>query len=255
MTAIDLAALQGNLEIHGRIAEASNGAFLASAADVLVIYKPIRAERPLWDFPGAVLAHREVAAYRVSEALGWGIVPPTVLREGPMGTGMVQLWCEPDADQTPVDVLPAGLPPEGYRHVFDGVGAEGQPVQLVHEDSAVLKRMAVFDIVINNADRKGGHVLAMTDGARLGIDHGIAFHVDPKLRTVLWGWTGEPVPEELCADVARFGQELAAADHELDEFLSVRERAALAVRCTELANSGVFPGPSGEWPAIPWPPF
>lgn len=249
-----LASLSGELTLHGRIAEASNGAYLGQVDDHLVIYKPIRAERPLWDFPGAVLAHREVAAYWVSEALGWGIVPPTVLRDGPLGPGMVQRWCEPDPDQAPVDIVAAGDPPPGMLHVFDGVGAHDEPVQLVHEDTPALLRMAVFDVVINNADRKGGHILPTADGHRFGIDHGIALHHEPKLRSVLWGWAGRPVPEGLVADLTGLHERLAGSE-ELDHLLAVVEVEALAERTAHLARTGTMPHPSGDWPAIPWPPF
>ena len=138
------------------------------------------------------LADREVAAYLVSEALGWDVVPPTWLRDGPHGPGMVQLWREPDPDQEAVTLVAEGEVPPGWQHVFDGIDGRDLPVSLVHEDSEALRRMAVFDIVINNADRKGGHVLEMTDGHRYGVDHGVSFHVEHKLRTVLWGWLGEP---------------------------------------------------------------
>lgn len=247
----------GPLTLHGRIAEASNGTFLGSLDDedgtpVLVVYKPIRGERPLWDFPGAVLAHREYAAHLVSHALGWDVVPRTELREGPHGPGMVQRWCEPSEGVHPVDVLPAGPVPPGYLHVFDGTGVGEQPVQLVHEDTPPLLRMAVFDVLVNNADRKGGHVLAQPDGSRLGVDHGIAFHADPKLRTVLWGWAGQPVPEDLLADVARTGPVLA---EELERWISTAEVEAFVERCRDLVEVGTMPHPGHDWPSVPWPPF
>ncbi len=244
--------LDHDIELHGRIAEASNGTFLASVGEDLVVYKPIRGERPLWDFPGAVLADRERAAFLVSEALGWGVVPPTVLRGGPHGPGMVQLWCEPDESVHPVDICPAGAVPPGYLHVFDGVGADDAPVQLVHEDSEPLLRMAVFDVLVNNADRKGGHVLAMPDGRRLGVDHGITFHTEPKLRTVLWGWAGSAVPRVLLDDVAALPGRLP---DEIEDVLRLDEIAALRARIDELLDTGLMPLPSREWPAVPWPPF
>lgn len=251
--------LQGDLTLHGRIAEASNGAYLGEVDGTMVIYKPIRHERALWDFPGAVLAHREVAVHLISEALGWSVVPPTVLREGPFGPGMVQVWCEPDDTVAAVDIAPAGPVPPGYRHVFDGVDAQERPVQLVHEDSAALLRMAVFDVVINNADRKGGHVLGLADGVRKGIDHGIALHTENKLRTVLWGWAGEPVPSELLADIEALAEHLGDSASrwvvQLEQWLSVAELDALAQRCRDLAAAGVMPYPAPGAPAIPWPPF
>ena len=172
---------------------ASNATFVGEIDGVRVVYKPVAGERPLWDFPHGTLAGREVASYAVSEALGWNVVPPTVLGDGPHGPGMVQLWRDEDEDQSPVDIVGEGDLPEGFRHVFDGLDAHDQPVSLVHEDSAALRRMALFDVVVNNADRKGGHVLPMADGHRFGVDHGLTFHVEHKLRTVLWGWAGEPL--------------------------------------------------------------
>ncbi len=183
--------VEGDLELSSRILSASNATFLAHIGEVEVVYKPIAGERPLWDFPDGNLAHREVAAYAVSEVLGWDIAPPTWLRDGPLGPGMVQLWQETDPTQQAVTLVAAdGMPDEGWCHVFDGLDERDRPVSLIHEDSPALRRMAVFDIVVNNADRKGGHVLEMTDGHRHGVDHGLTFHTDHKLRTVLWGWLG-----------------------------------------------------------------
>ena len=183
--------LEGELVLHGRIMPASNATFVGEIDDVRVVYKPVAGERPLWDFPDGTLAHRERAAYLVSEAFGWDVVPETWLRGGPHGAGMVQRWQEPDPEQVAVTLVPEGDVPEGWRRVFDGIDGQDRPVSLIHEDSPPLRRMAVFDIVVNNADRKGGHVLEMADGHRYGVDHGVTFHTDPKLRTVLWGWLGE----------------------------------------------------------------
>ena len=169
---------------------ASNATFVGRVGGVTVVYKPVAGERPLWDFPDGTLAARERAAYLVSEALGWDVVPPTVLRNGPHGPGMVQLWREPDEGEEPVRVVRSGERRPGWLHVFDGVDERDRAVSLVHEDTAALRRMAVFDVVVNNADRKGGHVLPMAGGHRYGVDHGVSFHTDPKLRTVLWGWAG-----------------------------------------------------------------
>jgi len=154
----------GELTLHGRVLPASNATFVGEVDGVRVVYKPIAGERPLWDFPDGTLAAREVAAYAVSEALGWDVVPPTVLREGPHGPGMVQLWRDEVPDASPVDIVGEGEVPPGYRHVFDGLDAHDRSVSLVHEDSGPLRRMALFDVVVNNADRKGGHVLPMPDG-------------------------------------------------------------------------------------------
>jgi uncharacterized repeat protein (TIGR03843 family) len=223
------------------------------------VYKPVSGERPLWDFPDGTLAGREVAAYLVSEALGWEVVPLTLEREGPLGLGMVQLWCDPDEEQQPVDIVPVGDVPEGYRHVLDAEDGSGRPVSLVHEDTAQLRRMAVFDAVVNNADRKGGHVLAMPGGHRYGVDHGVCFHVDPKLRTVLWGWATEPLNDDERTALGALVEELTVVDGPLrtalDARLSHAEVTALRARCEDLLARDRMPLPSGEWPAIPWPAF
>jgi uncharacterized repeat protein (TIGR03843 family) len=246
----------GELRLHGRIMPASNATFVGEIDGVQVVYKPVAGERPLWDFPDGTLANREVAAYRVSEATGWGVVPRTELREGPHGLGMVQLWREPDPDQAAVTIVPEGEVPEGFRHVFDGVDQHDDPISLVHEDSAPLRRMAVFDVVVNNADRKGGHVLEMADGHRYGVDHGVAFHHEHKLRTVLWGWAGEQLVAEELAGVERVLEALGGdLGEELGFLLDEVERDRLAGRCRRLLAAGRFPEPRGEWPAIPWPPL
>lgn len=213
-------------------------------------------ERPLWDFPDGHLAEREVAAHAVSQTLGWDVVPTTWLGEGPHGPGMLQVWCEPDPDQHAVDLVPSGNVPPGLRHVFDGLDAQDRPVSLVHEDSPELRRMAVFDVLVNNADRKGGHVLEMTTGHRYGIDHGLTFHADHKLRTVLWGWVGEPMSAEEVAGVERVRLALdGALGQVLDDLLTVAEIETLTSRCDQLLHDPRFPSPSGEMPAMPWPPF
>ncbi|PJI95121.1 SCO1664 family protein [Luteimicrobium subarcticum] len=251
----------GDLTLLGRLRVASNATFLGEIDGVRVVYKPVRGERPLWDFPDGTLAQREVAAFAVSEATGWGIVPRTWLRDGPHGPGMVQLWQEPDPAQDPVDVVPsadAGRP--GWRVVLEGTDADDAPVAVVHEDTAALRRMAVLDVVLNNADRKGGHVLPMPDGHRFGVDHGVTFHVEAKLRTVLWGWLGEPLTDDEAAGVERVRAGLASAGADglgerLTGLLAPDERAALAVRCDRLLRAGRFPGPEGDMPAVPWPLF
>jgi uncharacterized repeat protein (TIGR03843 family) len=247
---------EGELVLHGRIMPASNATFVGEIDGVQVVYKPIAGERPLWDFPDGTLADREVAAYAVSEATGWNVVPTTWLREGPHGRGMVQLWQEPDAAQEAVTLVREGELPAGYLHVFDGVDGRDRPVSLVHEDTAALRRMAVFDIVVNNADRKGGHVLEMVDGHRYGVDHGVTFHTDHKLRTVLWGWLGQPLTDEEATGVRRvreaLGGELGQA---LAEHLTDLEIDVVARRCDRLLATGAMPSPRGQWPAVPWPPF
>jgi uncharacterized repeat protein (TIGR03843 family) len=247
----------GELTLHGRVLPASNATFVGEIDGVRVVYKPIAGERPLWDFPDGTLASREVAAFAVSEALGWDIVPPTVLGEGPHGPGMVQLWRDEAEDQAPVDIVGEGEMRVGFRHVFDGLDAHDQPVSLVHEDSAELRRMALFDVVVNNADRKGGHVLPMTDGHRHGVDHGLTFHVENKLRTVLWGFVGEPVSDDEAEGLRRLA---SALDGDLGTtlagLLASDELATTTRRLHRLLDRGVFPAPaSSAYPVIPWPPF
>jgi uncharacterized repeat protein (TIGR03843 family) len=248
--------VHGDLELTGRVMPASNATFVGTVGDVQVVYKPVSGERPLWDFPDGTLAAREVAAYAVSEVLGWDVVPFTWLREGPLGTGMVQLWQDTDPAQDAVDLVAADAVPAGWRHVFDGFDGQDRPVSLIHEDSPALRRMAVFDVVVNNADRKGGHVLELPSGHRHGIDHGVTFHVEHKLRTVLWGWVGEAMSADELAGVERvraaLGEDLGAT---LATLLTEAEVASLAGRCDRLLRQGRFPAPSGDMPAIPWPPF
>jgi uncharacterized repeat protein (TIGR03843 family) len=246
----------GELTLHGRIMPASNATFVGEVEGITVVYKPIRGERPLWDFPDGTLAHREVAAYLVSEALGWNLVPHTFLRDGPHGLGMVQCWQEPDETQAAVTVVPEGAVPPGYLHVFDGVDQHDEPISLVHENTPALRRMALFDTVVNNADRKGGHVLEMADGHRYGVDHGVTFHTDPKLRTVLWGWAGESLTDGEAEAVERLRAallgELGGA---LEDHVTAFEVEQTALRCARLLQRGRFPLPPGDWPSIPWPPF
>ncbi len=249
--------LAGELTLTGRITTASNATFLGSIGDAAVVYKPIAGEKPLWDFPDGCLAHREVAAYLVSETLGWNIVPHTWLRNGPLGEGMVQLWQETDAEQDPVDLIPVDdVPATGWKEVLQGEDENGRIISLIHEDTEALRRMAVFDVVVNNADRKGNHVLAMPNRHRYGVDHGLTFHAEHKLRTVLWGWIGEKLADEELAGIDRV---LAGLEGELGEqlaeLLTAEEIEALAARCARLRTTAVFPGPSGGMPAVPWPLF
>ncbi len=224
----------GELTVQGRLLDASNATLFGSVADgeltAACVYKPIRGERPLWDFPDGTLAYREVAAYAVSEAFGWNIVPPTVLRDGPFGTGMVQLWI--DVDES-VDVE-----------------------ELLHLDHPALRRMCVLDAVINNADRKGGHLLPTADGHIFGVDHGVCFAEDPKLRTVLWGWRGLPLYPDLVDGLERLCSALnGELGEQLHELLSVSEVRMTARRVERLLSKRTFPQPSPDWPAVPWPPF
>jgi uncharacterized repeat protein (TIGR03843 family) len=252
--------VRGELTVLGRIVPASNSTFFCrlgpADTEVRAVYKPVSGERPLWDFAEGTLAAREYAAWVVSEALGWSLVPPTVLRDGVAGPGMVQLWCETDPVQAPVDLLPEGPLPDGLRHVLDAFDHDDRPVMLVHEDTAELRRMALFDVVVNNTDRKGGHVLAMADGHRYGVDHGVCFHVDDKLRTVLWGWHGEPVAADDLAALEVLAERLDGdVGEQLEELLTVPEIGATRRRLARLLAARRFPQPGPGWPSIPWPAF
>ncbi|MFF1819851.1 SCO1664 family protein [Kribbella sp. NPDC058245] len=264
MTAdLDLLA-RGELSLLGRLMAASNGTYQGSvslgAETATVVYKPVQGERPLWDFPDGTLAEREYAAYVVSEALGWSIVPPTLLRDGPLGEGMVQLWvdeAELSAGETElVDIVPQGRVPKGWVGVLDALDGRHNPVTLVHADTPALRRMAVFDALVNNADRKGGHVLNPGDGRVFGVDHGVTFNADDKLRTVLWGWAGEPITPDDLDDVRRLADGLAGGlGQELVQLITAVELTATRERCATLLKSGTYPYPSDDWPAIPWPAF
>ena len=264
MSAGETAVLrEGEITVRGRILPASNATFFGTVTlgteSVECVYKPVAGERPLWDIPDGTLANREVAAFVVSEALGWSVVPPTLLRDGPAGPGMVQAWREPDENQQPVDLVPVGETPAGYLHVLDAYDAHDDEISLVHEDSEPLRRMAVFDVLVNNADRKGGHVLAMPDGHRFGVDHGVSFHVEGKLRTVLWGWAQDPLLQEERQQLEALASELVLGSgplcSRLGELLAPAEVAALMRRVERLLRQGRMPLPSAGWPSIPWPAF
>ncbi|UGT62080.1 SCO1664 family protein [Nocardia asteroides] len=255
---------EGELAVLGRISTASNLTLVCDiatadpTAPLRVVYKPVRGEQPLWDFPDGTLAGREVATYRIAETLGWHTVPETILREGPFGPGMVQRWIDTvdHADTLDlVDLTPAGAVPDGFREVLRAVDPAGTEVSLVHSEDARLRRLAVLDVIVNNADRKGGHALHGTDGTVYGVDHGICLHAENKLRTVLWGWAGEPVPEELLPDITGLVKELSGelAD-ELAEHLTDTEITALADRARRLLDDPAMPLPDTARP-IPWPAF
>ncbi|TDT36660.1 putative repeat protein (TIGR03843 family) [Streptomyces sp. BK208] len=252
---------QGELTVRGRIPDASNAALYCTVThqghEAACVYKPVAGERPLWDFPDGTLAQREVAAYAVSEATGWGLVPPTVLREGPYGEGMVQLWIEavPDTELLAlVDQEEAG---PGWKGIALAEVGEGRTALLVHADDERLRRLAVLDAVINNADRKGGHLLPAAGERLYGIDHGVTFNAENKLRTLLWGWAGEPLTAEALAVLDALGQALkdgGALATRLAALITAAELDAARARVEALLVSGKHPEPSGEWPAIPWPP-
>lgn len=240
-----------DLEVVGRLVRASNEALLLRDDAGQYIYKPVRGERPLWDFPNGTLANRERAAFVLSELLGWGVVPRTRLLDGPLGPGSVQDWV--DGDITLVDVVAANEALTDWIEVFRGVDDAGRPVSLVHRDDAVLARIAAFDVIANNADRKGGHLLTTQDGLTFGIDHGVTFHEEPKLRTVLWGWAGTPLAQQLVDDIVRVLPTIGAS--ELTELLDSVEVAALTDRMQAIVDTRSYPHPSDAWPSIPWPVF
>ncbi|QJT00662.1 SCO1664 family protein [Streptomyces asoensis] len=252
---------RGELTVRGRIRDASNAALYCTVAhegrEAACVYKPVAGERPLWDFPDGTLAQREVAAYEVSEATGWGLVPPTVLREGPYGEGMCQLWIETAPEAELLALVDAEEPEPGWRAIGFAEVGEGRTALLVHADDERLRRLAVLDAVINNADRKGGHLLPTADGRLYGIDHGVTFNAENKLRTLLWGWAGEPLTGE-AVDVLKGlrgalepGGRLAVT---LAALVTPAEVDATRARADALLEAGKHPEPSGDWPAIPWPP-
>jgi hypothetical protein len=249
----------GDLEVIGRLIGSSNNAMVVRVwppgsapapasgqraagptrpiedGDLLAVWKPTIGERPLFDFPIGTLTRREVAAYLVSEAMGWGIVPPTLLRDGPYGEGMLQEW---------IDVDP-----------------EADVIALVNDDDPRLRRVATFDAVVNNTDRKAGHLLPIPGGHLHAVDHGVTFSADPKLRSVLWAWEGEPFEADELAGLVRVRDglgkgalpgPLAVA---LTELLSLEEIEATRARVAALLESGRFPSPNPDWPAVPWPPY
>ncbi len=226
----------GTINVLELVPWSSNYTFLVSvskgAEQALAVYKPSRGERPLWDFPTGTLAKRECAAYQVSAALGWPNIPPTVLRDGPQGLGAVQLY---------VDAVEG----EHYFTLRDSYREE-------------MKKIAVFDAIINNTDRKGGHVLLDKDGTIWCIDHGVTFHEHPKLRTVIWDFTREPIPASIINDLRAFRNKLSRNDplsQSLSPLLSRRELDALCARTEDLLRQGIFPDPPEDWPHIPWPPI
>ncbi|MGB8391096.1 SCO1664 family protein [Mycobacterium sp.] len=256
----------GELTVLGRIRSASNATFLCEStlrgSSVHCVYKPVSGEAPLWDFPDGTLAGRELGAYLVSMQLGWNIVPYTVIRDGPAGPGMLQLWVEQpgdaagsDARPDLVDLFPADKLQRGYLPVLRAYDYAGDEVILMHADDVQLRRMAVFDVLINNADRKGGHILFGLDGQVYGVDHGVCLHVENKLRTVLWGWAGKPIDDQTLEAVAGLVEALGGSlTDELTGQITRAEIMALRRRACALLDDPVMPGPNRHRP-LPWPAF
>lgn len=249
-------SFDGTLTLTGRLLTASNATFVGTvetaAGPVEIVHKPIRGERELWDFPTGTLALREVAAHRVSAAGGFDVVPYTALVDGPFGPGSVQRWVAAD-DQIDdlVDVVPPTELTEGWFPVLEGESADGEPVLVAHADDPRLRTIAVFDALVNNADRKAGHILRdVTDrgGPLLACDHGVSFHTDDKLRTLLWGWAGQPLEPQEQAMVVSAIADLDA----LVDLLAEEELEALRERGARLLDEGL-PLPPGRGPAVPWP--
>ncbi|MFF3847550.1 SCO1664 family protein [Streptomyces sp. NPDC002328] len=252
---------RGELTVRGRIRDASNAALYCTVAhdgrEAACVYKPVAGERPLWDFPDGTLAQREVAAYAVSEATGWGLVPPTVLRDGPYGEGMCQLWIEAAPEDGLLALVDAQEPEPGWKAIGFAEVGEGRTALLVHADDERLRRLAVLDAVVNNADRKGGHLLTTGDGQFYGIDHGVTFNAENKLRTLLWGWAGEPLTAEAVEVLERLRTALGPTGEltgTLGALITQAETDATRARVDALLTSGTHPEPTGDWPAIPWPP-
>ncbi len=292
----------GEITMVGRVVDASNGVLLVTVAglsrrpqarglgtgegracNAYAVYKPVRFERPLWDFPDGTLADREVAACLIDRAGGWGVVPATVLRDGPHGAGSLQRWVgqppagvpvDPDAVDDPgapraardptdprvVAILAADALEASWLPVMPARLPDGTPVVVAHADSPELASIAILDAVLNNTDRKGSHLLRDDDGSLWGIDHGVSLHAQDKLRTILWGWEGSSIA---AADLSRLGRLRDALDQhgpvgltaQLGAHLTGAEIDALHLRVDRLLADGVFPAPAPDWHAIPWPPL
>jgi len=229
---------EGEMEPQGQLPYSSNYSFLVTVTtdelSLPAVYKPRRGENPLWDFTAGTLCQREVAAYEVSNALGWRLIPPTVLREGHHGIGSVQFFIDHDSND----------------HYFT--------VQYDARYVDTLRQLVLFDFIVNNADRKSGHCLAGSDEQLWAIDHGICFHTEYKLRTVIWEFSQEPIEVELLADLQTLRTELedvkSIVATNLTELLSSAEHSALLQRLETLIESGYYPSPSPFQRNYPWPP-
>jgi len=228
---------QGELKLEGRLVWSSNAAFLARVhapeGALCAIYKPARGERPLWDFPAGTLCRREVATFLLGQSLGWPAIPPVVLRQGPLGLGSVQLYVDVDEE----------------AHYFTWRQSPARQDEL--------QRIALFDVVVNNADRKGGHLLLGPEDQVWAIDHGLTFHVEYKLRTVIWDYAGQPIPPEMAEELGRLqaalAQEGAPLVQALSALIAPEELAALRRRLHALLQNGHFPRPRPGWRNVPYP--
>lgn len=236
--ALELLA-KGELTVEGRVTTASNATLYCrvelDGIAAACVYKPVSGERPLWDYPDGTLAERERATFLTSQATGWHLVPATVLREGPLGEGMVQLWIDSDDDFDIIDTINSG-------------------------ESQALQRIALLDAVVNNADRKVSHLLPLVgpggDVHILGVDHGVSFGIGERLRTVLWQWAGVRIPDDQYEVLRRLDADLAGELGEaLGELLTRAEVRATRHRVGSLIASRLFPLPGNEWPAVPYPPY
>lgn len=239
------------LTLVGRLTQASNATFLArnEPDESLWVYKPVAGEAPLWDFPEGTLSRREVACYELSRRWGLDVVPETRWVEGPLGPGSAQAWIEGEPTGT-VEVLPPTEVDESWLPVVMGEDGEGRDVVLAHRADEQLRTICLFDLLINNSDRKGGHLIEA--GGRIhGVDHGVSLHTQDKIRTILWGFAGQ---ELTSAERELVGQAVRLEDTP-PEGLTADEWDAVAGRAQRLLEVGYFPEPSGRWPAIPWPPL
>lgn len=262
--AVEMLLRTAVLDVEGALPDASNltARVLLTGDDgrptgERAIYKPVRGETPLRDFPSGTLGHREVAAYEVSAAGGWDLIPCTVWREGPLGPGSVQRWVDWETAGRPpgdglLELFAGRAAPEGWLPVVRGEDAEGDPVTVAHRDSASLASLAVLDLVLNNADRKGAHLLRDAAGRVWGVDHGLTLHAEDKLRTVLWGWAGRPLPP---GDVARLERTRTALTprHTVSSLVAEEEFEALLDRIGALIARPVFPEPPQDRYPLPWP--
>jgi uncharacterized repeat protein (TIGR03843 family) len=242
------------IRLVGRFVEASNLTLLGELPDgTRCVVKPVAGEQPLWDFPDGTLAGREAASWLLAVATGWDAVPVTIVRELPdAGPASVQEFASSDGAPV-VGVFWTEELPHGWRPVVAAQDEQGRDVVIAHVDSRHLRRLALLDVLLNNADRKGSHILSGADGRVLGIDHGLTFHVQDKLRTVLWGFAGEHLDDELCSDLHRLAGRWPA--DALAWHLGGGEVAAARRRLDALRSDPRFPQPGPGWPRLPWPPL